>query len=226
MLTGFAAALAVLQCIGCGAAGPAPSGTPTTSAAPDTVRVALPTPPADTGVTLAEADSALAPLAATGLVPANIAGDTGTISRRPRAIEYSDAYYTRLEIHRIGAYAMLPLFATEYVLGQSLLNSTNRSSGLKTAHGIVAGAVGVVFASNTITGAWNWWEARHDPNDRTRRTIHSVVMLASDVGFLWTAASAGGAKRRLSQARTHKMIALGSISLSTLGAAMMWIWKK
>lgn len=151
--------------------------------------------------------------------------DTTHASRRPRAIEYSDAYHTRLKIHQIGAILMFPLFIGEYVLGQKLLTSTNRSGGLKTAHSAVAGGVGVVFVANTVTGAWNFWDARKDPNGRTRRDIHSAIMLASDIGFLWTAASAGGAKRSLQQARHHRNLALGSISLSAIGAGMMWLWK-
>jgi hypothetical protein len=151
--------------------------------------------------------------------------DTTHASRRPRAIEYSDAYHTRLKIHQIGAYLMFPLFIGEYVLGQKLLTSTNRSGSLKTAHSAVAAGVGVVFVANTVTGAWNFWDARKDPNGRTRRTIHSALMLASDIGILWTAASAGNAKRSLQQARHHRAIALGSISLSAIGAGMMWLWK-
>ena len=99
----------------------------------------------------------------------SIAGDTTQASRRPRAIEYSDAYHTRLKIHQIGAYLMIPLFISEYVLGEKLLTSTNRSNGLKTAHSAVAAGVGVVFVANTVTGAWNFWDARKDPNGRARR---------------------------------------------------------
>lgn len=151
--------------------------------------------------------------------------DTTHASRRPRAIEYSEAYHTRLKIHQIGAVLMFPLFIGEYVLGQKLLTSTNRSGSLKTAHSVVAAGVGVVFATNTVTGAWNFWDARKDPNGRARRDIHSAIMLASDIGFLWTAAAAGGAKKSLQQARHHRNIAIGSISLSAIGAGMMWLWK-
>jgi|SRR5665213_249965 len=151
--------------------------------------------------------------------------DTTHASRRPRAIEYSDAYHTRLKIHQIGAYLMFPLFIGEYVLGQKLLTSTNRSGGLKTAHSAVAAGMGVVFVSNTVTGAWNFWDSRKDPKGKLRRDIHSAIMLVSDVGFLWTAAAAGGAKKSLQQARHHRAIAIGSISLSAIGSGMMWLWK-
>ncbi|HEY7895738.1 MAG TPA: hypothetical protein VIC24_12645 [Gemmatimonadaceae bacterium] len=159
------------------------------------------------------------------------AADTTRSSGRPRAITYSDAYYTRLTIHRIGSYAMLPLFLTEYILGQKLINDSTPSSGLKTAHGIVATGIVTVFAANTVTGVWNWLDSRHDPSDHTLRNVHSVIMLASDVGFLWTATSTPGGIRhtppnvRRQQARRHRAIAITSISVSTVGAAMMWFFK-
>jgi hypothetical protein len=153
------------------------------------------------------------------------AGDTTKGTRRPRAIEYSEAYHTRLKIHQIGAYVMLPLFISEYFIGQKLLNSTNRSGGLKTAHSAVAAGVGIVFVANTVTGAWNFWDSRKDPNGRTRREIHSVLMLLSDVGVVLTAASGSSANHSLSQARTHRTIAISSIALSAVGTGMMWLWK-
>jgi len=187
-----------------------PSADPVGRAAPPGVGVALPPPRfgrARDGWLLAPRDT------------------TSGTSRRPMAVELPDSYYTRLTIHKIGAIAMFPLFGAEYVLGQKLLNSTNRSSSLKTAHGIVAGAIGVVFATNTITGVWNLWEARHVKQGRARRIVHSVIMLASDAGFMWAAASAGGARRELSRAQNHRNIAIGSMTLSAAGAVMMWLWK-
>lgn len=178
--------------------------------------------PIDTGAVVASAGTIARPAGVVALP----APDTGAVMRRPRAIEYPEGYGTRLTIHRIGAYAMLPLFGAEYVLGQRLITSTNRPQGLKTAHSIVAGSLGAVFVSNTVTGVWNFWDARHDPNDRARRTIHSIIMLASDAGMVWAGASAGGAKRTVDQANRHRAIALGSMGLSVAGAAMMWIWKK
>jgi hypothetical protein len=43
------------------------------------------------------------------------------ITRRPKAVQYSDWYSRRLTVHRIGSYTMLPLFAAEWSLGQNLL---------------------------------------------------------------------------------------------------------
>lgn len=37
---------------------------------------------------------------------------------------------------------------------------------------------------------WNLWEGRNDPNNRTRRVVHSILMLGADAGFLATASLA------------------------------------
>src|SRR6185437_70122 len=102
--------------------------------------------------------------------------DTG--KRRPRAIEYSDWYARRLEIHRIGSYTMLPLFAAEYTLGNQLLHGADPHSATGHAHALVAGGIGVLFVVNTGTGLWNLWDSRQDPAGRTRRLLHSSLMLA------------------------------------------------
>jgi hypothetical protein len=155
----------------------------------------------------------------------SVLADTTQVTRRPRAIEYSEAYHTRLRIHQIGAYIMLPLFISEYIIGQKLLNSTNRSGGLKSAHGAIAAGVGIVFLANTVTGGWNYWDSRKDPNGQTRRNVHSALMLLSDIGFVLTAVSGSNANHSLSQARTHRTIAISSIALSAVGSGMMWLWK-
>jgi hypothetical protein len=151
--------------------------------------------------------------------------DTPRVRRRPRAIEYSDAYNTRLTIHRYGSYTMLPLFAGEWYLGDRLLNGVNPPSWMKPAHARVAGALGVLFTVNTITGAWNLWDSRDDPSGRTRRYLHTGLMLASDAGFAWAGALGGSAKHNFDTARRHRDIAIGSIGLSTVGTALMWFWK-
>jgi hypothetical protein len=152
-----------------------------------------------------------------------------TAVKRTKAVEYSEGYYKRLSVHRIASYAELPLFATEYILGQKLLNDERTSgtapSGLRGAHSVVAGGLGVLFAVNTVTGVWNLLEARHDPNGRTRRTIHGLGMLLADAGFLWTASLAGNAKRSDAGANRHRNAAIASISVATASTLMMWLWK-
>lgn len=170
----------------------------------------------------------LAPLAVApaGLAPAPAApADTG----RPRAVTYSDAYGTRLAVHRYASYATLPVFAAEYVLGNRLIRARDRGqpvpNGTKSAHTAVAVALGGLFAANTVTGAWNWWDARHDPNGRARRTVHSVLMLAADAGFAAAGALAGNAGSSRSGANVHRNVALASMGVTVGAGAMMYRWK-
>src|SRR5579862_5854794 len=89
---------------------------------------------------------------------------TDTVRRRPRAIEYSDWYARRLEIHRIASYTMLPLFGTEYVLGQRLITGAALPhSPTANAHVLVASGIAALFTVNTGTGLWNLWDSRADP---------------------------------------------------------------
>jgi hypothetical protein len=154
------------------------------------------------------------------------------VVRRPLAVEYSDAYYTRLTIHRIGSYTMLPLFAAEYSLGQNLIQDASPPTWMKPTHALVAGGIGVLFGINTITGVWNLWDSRNDSDGRTRRIVHSVLMLASDAGFAAAGATAPGHHDHfvdygtyLHRERVHRGIAIGSIAASTIGGVMMWFWK-
>jgi len=110
----------------------------------------------------------------------------------PQLIEYSDAYLTRLKIHKYASYATLPLFAAAYVTGNELIKKGEHApSWARNTHGTIAGALGALFAVNTVTGLWNLYESRNDPEGRTRRILHSVLLLAADAGFLATAAMAG-----------------------------------
>jgi hypothetical protein len=146
----------------------------------------------------------------------------GTVSR-PKAFEYSDGYRTRLKIHKYASYATLPLFAAEYAVGQKLYNG-NASDGTRSLHGALAGTLGALFAVNTVTGVWNLSEGRKDPNHRTRRTIHGILMLIADAGFVATAAAApdeegeggGGGSRA-----THRSLALASMGVATVGYLIM-----
>lgn len=153
--------------------------------------------------------------------------DTVPKRKRPRAVEYSDAYYTRLRIHHIASYTELPLFAAEYILGQRLLKEERTgfpSSGLKTAHTTVALGLGALFTINTVTGGWNLWESRANPEGRTRRFIHSVAMLGADAGFAWAGASGGDANESESGGNHHRAIAVSSMALATAATAMMWFF--
>ncbi|HWZ27056.1 MAG TPA: hypothetical protein VNX15_00745 [Gemmatimonadales bacterium] len=169
--------------------------------------------------------AAATPPAPTSLFPV---ADTGGRTR-PRAIEYSDFYGVRLEIHRAASYATLPLFVGEFALGQTLYNHPPGSSATLTAHRLTALGLAGLFGVNTVTGAWNLWESRHDPADKTRRYIHAALMFISDAGFVASGASAPSPRRVTldpGRATTHRTIALASMGVALVGYGMMLIWKK
>jgi hypothetical protein len=139
-----------------------------------------------------------------------------------QAIEHSDAYYTRLTIHRVGSYAMLPLFAGEYLLGEKLIDG-DAANWVKSTHVVVAGAIGALFGVNTVTGVWNLIESRKDPGG-TRRLIHSALMLAADAGFAYTGTLPDDDGESEGNNR-HRDFAVGSMAVSAAGTALMWLWK-
>ena len=160
--------------------------------------------------------------------------DTVPPPRRPRAIEYSEGYGQRLTVHRWGSYVMLPLFAAEYVLGDRLLKQKEDvfagrrggppDAGLRQTHAVVAGGVGLLFVTNTVTGVWNLAEARHDPEGRALRTVHGLTMLLSDAGFVATGVMGSRAvDRSPDDARSHRNVAVASMGAAVVGAGMMWI---
>ena len=148
---------------------------------------------------------------------------------RHRAFIYSDGYTTRATIHRWTSWAMLPLFAAEYVVGQKLYQE-GPESGLNDTHATIATAIGGLFAVNTVTGAWNLWEARKDPNGRTRRWIHGVAMMVAGAGFVATAATAPDGEGEAEggdagSADLHRTLAISSGSLAIASWLMMLVWK-
>ncbi|MEZ5316830.1 MAG: hypothetical protein R2752_05465 [Vicinamibacterales bacterium] len=193
------------------AAAPAPDGIAAIAAAADLPAPARP----DLHATFASIDAA---------PPASV------IQARPVVVEYSDAYRTRAKIHRYASFATLPLFAAEAFVGQSLYN--NPTPGKRDAHLAIAGAMGGLFAVNTVTGVWNLVEARKDPNGRTRRMAHGLLMLAADAGFLATAALGPGHEREFGEGgeggsrSAHRAMAFTSISLATVGYLVMLIGGK
>ena len=151
---------------------------------------------------------------------------------RHRAVEYSDAYYTRLTIHRIGSYVELPLFAAEYLSRQQAADRGGARWHVATSFRRSVGAqhggwqLGVLFAVNTVTGVWNLIEARHTQQGRARRWIHSISKLVADGGFFLTESAAGDAKKSDAGATRHRNLAIASISVATASTVMMWLWKK
>ena len=105
----------------------------------------------------------------------------------PRAVayEYSDGYRTRAKIHRYASFATLPLFVSQFLVGDKLYDGDG-GGGAKSAHTALAFGIGSLFGVNSVTGVWNLWEARHDPVHRQRRLLHGIVMLGCDAGFVAT----------------------------------------
>ena len=169
-----------------------------------------------------------APFAVTTTLPA-FAGDTG----RPKAIEYSSGYATRLKIHQIASWTMLPLFVTQYLVGQDLYNNgPNASDFSHNAHGPLAAAIGGVFAVQAVTGVWNLVESWNDPAGGTRRKVHSISMLVASAGFVATAATAPEAGEdgfyefdSEGDKSLHRNLAIGSMAVATASWLMMLLWK-
>lgn len=172
-----------------------------------------------------------------GVVAVVAPADTEPPRRRPRAVEYSEAYGRRLTLHRWGSYAMVPLFAAQYVLGDRLLGQKADafagrrdgppSASLRRTHRTVAGGIGLLFVANTVTGVWNLVEARRDPDGRALRTVHALTLLAADAGFVATGVMGSRAvDESPREARAHRNVALASMGVAAVGAGMMWVFNR
>jgi Na+/H+ antiporter NhaA len=138
------------------------------------------------------------------------------------AVEYSEWYGRRLTIHRWASYATLPLFAFQYAAGDQLYRkSVDAPEWAKRWHGPAATAIAVLFGVNTVTGGWNLYDARNDPEGRKWRTAHAVLMLAADAGFTATGMIAERAERSESARRQHRTIAVSSMAVATVSYLMM-----
>jgi hypothetical protein len=178
--------------------------------------------PAIWSVDWTPAGSSKAPLAALDLSAASasavVSQDPAPPARR-KVVELSDAYYTRLKIHKIASLATLPLFVTQVVLGQKLYNGT-AGIDVRNAHRAVAISIGSLFVVNSVTGVWNLVEAHKDPNGRSRRLIHGLLMLGADAGFVATGIMApyhGVGGNRVN----HRRMALISVGVATAGYLYM-----
>lgn len=210
-------------------------------AAPQDSAPSMPPDSADTGavtVAIASSPPSYAPTLQNtsmlaGLGPV-VLGDSAAVAadsvrRRPKAVEYSDLYYTRLKIHEVASYLTLPLFVAQYLSGSYLWKHPDSHGLARDAHGPLAAGVAGLFAVNTVTGVWNLWDSRKDPHGRTRRWVHGLTMLAADAGFVVVGATAPdddeGGGTHSSGARTHRNLAIGSMSLALGSYLMMFLWK-
>ena len=164
-------------------------------------------------------------------------GAQDTVPRRRRAAAGSNWYGRRLTVHRYASYVMVPLFIAQYTLGSRLIGQkedlfagrrlTPIDRGLRNSHRAVAGGVAALFVVNTTTGLWNLIEIRGEPEGRTHRTIHALTMLTADAGFVYTGIlGARASDSGVSEARTHRNVALTSFGVATAGASLMWFGRE
>lgn len=168
------------------------------------------------------------------VAPVPLLSDTVS-QQRPVLIDYSDAYYTRLKIHKWASWAMLPLFGLEYYTGQDLYNKGLAAPDWeRNLHGPVAATLAGLFVVNTVTGGLNLWEGRKDPDGRAWRTTHGLLMLLADAGFaavgmtapenetdsgVFTPGSSLGESG--GNQRLHRQIAIGSMAVAMVSWVMM-----
>ena len=150
-----------------------------------------------------------------------------TPRRRRKSVEVSEWYERRLRIHRYGAYATIPLFVFQAAAGNELYQKgSGADSWAKNGHQIGAASLATVFGVNTVTGLWNLWDSRTVPQGRTRRTIHTLLMLASDAGFAYAGIKLSEDAEQSAEARRkHRNTAYASMGVAVTGAGMMLLWR-
>ncbi|HEY0930404.1 MAG TPA: hypothetical protein VGE27_10845 [Gemmatimonas sp.] len=148
-----------------------------------------------------------------------------TVRRRPRAVQYSDGYGTRLMIHRTLSWAMLPLFAASYFSGDQILKEgSDAPKWARNLHRPAATSTAVLFGANTVTGVWNLWEGRHDPNGRKRRFLHAALFMAASGGFTYAGTKlADDAEQSDAKRRQHRNVNLVSMGVSTASWLIMLV---
>lgn len=182
--------------------------------------------PAESGSDRASIPVSLLSVKPVGLSAFSVQPPRDTVPRRRRkAVVYSDAYGTRLMIHKTLSWAMLPLFAVSYVSGDQLIKkSGDAPDWARSIHPVAATSTAVLFGANTITGGWNLWDSRHDPNGRVRRYVHSALFLAASGGFAYTGTKlANDAQERQSKRNVHRNGALISMGVSTASWLIMLV---
>ena len=161
-------------------------------------------------------------------LPVSLQVDPDTTPRRRRkSIEVSEWYERRLRIHRYGAYATIPLFIFQAAAGNELNNKGEGAAGwARNGHRVGATSLATVFGVNTVTGLWNLWDSRSVPQGRTRRTIHTLLMLTADAGFAYAGIKLSeDAEESAAARRKHRNTAYASMGVAITGAGMMLLWR-
>ena len=139
------------------------------------------------------------------------------VATRAPSVDYSDAYYRRLDIHRKASTLTIPLFALQLIAGAQLFDkSVDAPEWAKVGHRIGATGVAALFATNLVTGVPNMIAGFKDPNDRGRRLFHASLMLAASAGFTATGLIAERAEGDPDARNLHRTIAYSSMGLATV----------
>ncbi len=196
---------------------------------PDTVPAkydtALVDAPAARALTLA--DTTLATSLASPLFQPVALTAVDTVRPRRRAVQMSDAAVLRLRIHRYASYTTIPLFLVQAVAGNQLYQAdkggAERPGWAKTTHSAGAAGLGVLFTVNTITGVWALWDQRENQDGRTRRWVHSLLMLGADAGFAYTGIKlAHDAKNSQDSRDQHRKVAYISMGAALTSYGIMF----
>ena len=175
----------------------------------------------------APADTAIAPSLSSPLFQSVELTAVDTVRRRRRAVEMSDAAVLRLRIHRYASYTTIPLFVVQAVAGNQLYQAdkggTERPGWAKSTHSVGAAGLGALFTVNTITGVWALWDQRANQEGRTRRWVHSLLMLGADAGFAWTGIKlADDAKNSPDSRDQHRKVAYISMGAALTSYGIMF----
>ena len=180
--------------------------------------------PADT-TPLSATDTTVGPVMGALAVGVRLPEDT-VPRRRRKSVEVSDMYQTRLKIHQVGSYLVYPLFIAQAVAGNQIIKDSKAAPDwAKTTHRVGATALAGVFTVNTVTGLWNLWDSRSVEQGRTRRILHTMLMLGSDAGFTYAGAKlANDAEQSEEKRYLHRKWAYGSMAatLAGIGVAKYW----
>jgi hypothetical protein len=144
---------------------------------------------------------------------------------RPKAVEVSEGYATRLTIHRRVSYALIPMFGLQTLAGWQIWEKGNTAPGwARTGHRIGATAIAGAFTVNVVTGVWNLWDSRSQPEGRALRYLHAAAMLTASAGFTYAGAYLSEeAETNLDARELHRTIALSSLGLTAVSGILMKI---
>ena len=163
-----------------------------------------------------------------GILPTDVRAADDTIKKRRKAVELSDWYGRRLTIHRYVAYGTIPVFAAQWAAGERLYKDSRAApTWAKTTHRVGATLLSGMFTVNTVTGLWNLWDSRTQPENRALRTVHALTMLVADGAFTYAGVKLSDeAENSADKRREHRTVALSAMGLTVASGMMMKIFNR